>query len=64
MCQSGRTTETADDTGLELPCFSLTPALFIAKEGLLGLCDALPPTPDFGVILQEIRSNPTWIFWG
>ena len=26
--------------------------------------EPLPPTADFGVVLQEIKSDPTGIFWG
>ena len=26
--------------------------------------DPLPPTPDFGAVLQEIKADPTGIFWG
>ena len=26
--------------------------------------DPTPPTPDFEVMLQEIKSDPTGIFWG
>ena len=26
--------------------------------------DPLPPTTDFGLVLQEIKADPTGIFWG
>ena len=26
--------------------------------------DPLPPTPDFGTVLEEIKADPTGIFWG
>lgn len=26
--------------------------------------DPLPPTPDFGKVLREIKADPTGIFWG
>ena len=26
--------------------------------------DPLPPTPDFGAMLREIKADPTGIFWG
>ena len=26
--------------------------------------DPLPPTPDFGAVRREIKSDPTGIFWG
>ena len=26
--------------------------------------DPLPPTPDFGAVLREIKADPTGIFWG
>ena len=34
------------------------------QHGKWHAYDPLPPTPDFGVVLREIKADPTGIFWG
>ncbi len=34
------------------------------QHGKWHAYDPLPPTPDFGAVLREIKADPTGIFWG
>ena len=34
------------------------------QHGKWHVYEPLSPTADFGVVLQEIKSDPTGIFWG
>lgn len=34
------------------------------QNGKRHIYEPLPPTPDFGAVLGEIKADPTGIFWG
>lgn len=34
------------------------------QHGKWHAYDPLPPTPNFGAVLREIKADPTGIFWG
>ena len=34
------------------------------QHGKWHAYDPLPPTPDYGAVLREIKADPTGIFWG